>query len=418
MTRLWVVAMLLVAAGACTRSSGGMAPVDWEGGPAYYAAFPAASAAGWTSPDFFPVGVWYESLQSPGDVALDRAAGLNTYVELTGNSDLSLLAGTGMSALVTRRPGAGAETVGWLLNDEVDMWAGPGRGAWSGRYPGQGDICSPAASRCGYTVLDTLAAELPTGDGRLRYANFGKGVMFWQSDAEAAGFVNGYTSAVSADVYWYTDPNVCRSASEGPRRGVDATTCRRAANYGLTMDRVRALDAADGSRQPVWAFVEVGHPFSEADAPTVTGAQVAGAVVNSLIHQARGIVYFNHSFGGPCQTQHVLRDACGDAVRPAVTAVNRLIADLAPVLNTRSYAWRFNPRLDTMLKAHGGAHYVFAMPGRTGGTGRQRLVLPPALAGAGEVEVLNESRRLPVSGGAFSDTFDAEHSYHVYRITA
>ena len=40
----------------------------------------------------------------------------------------------------------------------------------------------------------------------MRYANYGKGVIFWQSDADAAAFVNGYTDIVSADIYWYTDP--------------------------------------------------------------------------------------------------------------------------------------------------------------------------------------------------------------------
>ena len=85
--------------------------------------------------------------------------------------------------------------------------------------------------------------------------------------------------------------------------------------------------------KPVWAFVEVGHPFTENDAPTITGPEIRAAVWSSLIHGARGIIYFNHSFGGTCPTQHILRDPCGDEVKPWVTAVNRQIAGLAPVLN-------------------------------------------------------------------------------------
>ncbi|MFI5937434.1 DUF4082 domain-containing protein [Actinoplanes sp. NPDC051494] len=391
-------------------------PIPWEGGPEYYATFPVGKAASWTDPDFFPIGVWYEGVQAQEDVDKDKAAGLNTYVMLTADSDMGLIERAGMHAMTAdRRPDSGAETTAWIINDEVDMWAGAGAGKWTGKYPGEGDVCASGKTDCGFDVMTRLSAGLPSGDGRMRYANFGKGVMFWQSDADASKFVNGYTTVVSNDIYWYTDPNVCYSASEGPRLGITASTCRRAANYGLTMDRMREIDAMDGRRQPVYAFVEVGHPFEQSTAPTITPEQTAGAVVNSLIHEARGVLYFNHNFGGPCVSQHVLRDACGDAVRPVVTELNRRVTSLAPVLNSPSYEWRFADGLDTMLKAHDGSYYVFAMPGRTGGTGEQKLTLPLGLSGT-EAEVLFENRKLPITMGAFTDTFAEEFSYHVYRI--
>jgi hypothetical protein len=384
-----------------------MTRVSWEGGPEYYAKFAKAKAAGWADPGFFPIGVWYEGVHGPEDVAKDKAAGLNTYVMLTGDSNMELVERGGMHAMTTEsRKDTGDETTAWILNDEIDIW--------SGKYPGEGDICSKGRS-CGYDVMRQLSRKLPANDGRMRYANFGKGVMFWQTDEEAAKFVNEYTTAVSNDIYWYTDPNVCSSGSEGPSLGVEKDSCRRAANYGLTMDRMRDLDKTDGKIQPVYAFVEVGHPFSEADAPTINGDQIAGAVVNSLIHEARGVLYFNHNFGGPCISQHVLRDACGAAVRPAVTELNRRITSLARVLNTQSYQWSFNSDLDTMLKAHDGSYYVFAMPGRSGGTGEQTLNLPTELS-AKSAEVLFENRSVPVQGGSITDTFDKEFSYHIYRI--
>ncbi|WP_199442690.1 hypothetical protein [Umezawaea beigongshangensis] len=392
-------------------------PVPWEGGPAYYRAFPAAEAAGWADPAFFPRAVWFESVVDRAGVDLDRAAGLNTYVELTADSDLDLVRAAGMFAVPSAgHAGVGPETVGWLVADEPDMWAGPGAGEWTGNYPGQGEICAPVTAKCGYTVLDRVRDRLPKDDGRLRYANFGKGVMFWESDSEAGPFLNGRTDLTSADVYWYTDPNVCDSPSEGPLMGIGAAHCRRAANYGTTMDRMRKLDADDGHLQPLWAFVEVGHPFTEHDAPTITGDQLAGAVVNSLIHEARGIVYFNHSFGGPCVSQHVLRDSCGAAVRPSVTRVNEQIAHLAPVLNTQSHRWEFNGALDTMLKEHDGSRYVFAMLKRRTAPGTHVLTLPPDTRGS-TAEVLFENRTVPVVDGTITDELAAESSYHVYKIT-
>ncbi|MCM4084868.1 hypothetical protein [Paractinoplanes hotanensis] len=403
------------SAAAAESGAPAMTRVPWEGGPSYYAQFAKVKAAGWDDPGFFPIGVWYEGVHSAEDVAKDKGAGLNTYVMVTADSKVNLIERAGMHAMTSEsRPDSGAETTAWILNDEVDMWGGAGDGAWSGKYPGEGEICTRSKS-CGYDIMRKLSGELPADDGRMRYANFGKGVMFWQTDDEAAKFVNEYTSAVSNDIYWYTDPNVCSSGSEGPSLGVEEDSCRRAANYGLTMDRMRELDAADGKRQPVYAFIEVGHPFTEDDAPTINAGQIAGAVVNSLIHEARGILYFNHNFGGPCISQHVLRDACGKAVRPAVTELNRRITSLAEVLNTQSYRWAFNPDLDTMLKAHDGSFYLFAMPGRSGGTGEQKLELPTELAAA-SAEVLFENRSVPIHDGSITDTFAKEFSYHIYRI--
>ncbi|GLY05272.1 MULTISPECIES: hypothetical protein [Actinoplanes] len=389
--------------------------VAWEGGPSYYSRF--AKAKDWDDPDFFPIGVWYEGVYTQEELDRDKAVGLNTYVMLTKDSDLDLIERNGMHAMTgDARADSGDETTAWIINDEVDMWGGAGTGTWTGKYPGEGHPCTSGQYDCGFDVMKRLSAELPTGDGRMRYANFGKGVVFWQGDDAAGRFVNDWTTVVSNDVYWYTDPNVCYSASEGPAIGVPENACRRSANYGLTMDRMRELDARDGKRQPIYAFVEVGRPFEDATAPTITRDQIAGAVVNSLIHEARGILYFNHNFSGDCVSQHVLRDACGAAVRPAVTELNRRITGLAPVLNTQSYAWRFNPRLDTMLKEHDGSYYVFAMPSRFGGTGEQRLTLPGGVA-ATNATVLFEDRTVSIENGAIIDTFAEEYSYHIYKIS-
>lgn len=381
--------------------------VPWEGGPAYYGRFPVAAEAGWTDPGFFPIGVWFESVLTQDDVDLDKAAGLNTYVELTEGSDMSLVRDNGMFAMISKQiDGYGKETVGWLLNDEVDMWTEGGDARWTGNHPSEGEVCDPPDAGCGYTVMRTLSDRLPDADGRMRYMNYGKGVMMWLPDAEAEHFVNQYTDLVSTDIYWYTDPNICEEAQNF--LNVPPEQCRLAASYGSTVDRTRELDAQDDRRQPVLAFVQVGWPGKP--------EQVAGAVMNSLIHEARGIIYFNHNFEGPCISQHVLRDECGAAVRPTVTEVNRRITELAPVLNTQSYRHSFNPALDTMLKEHEGSFYLFAMLGRGSATGEYVFTMPEGLHGAA-VEVLYENRGLPIRESRFTDSFAAEYDYHIYKIT-
>ena len=162
--------------------------------------------------------------------------------------------------------------------------------------------------------------------------------------------------------------------------------------------------------------MELGWPGSNG-LRSITGDEVAGAVMNSLIHEARGVIYFNHSFAGPCPTQHVLREPCAQGIRTVVTELNRRIRTLAPVLNTQSYVHTFAPGLDTMLKNLDGSSYVFAMPKAGAQPGPRTLRLPEALASASSVEVLFENRTLPVKDGGFTDSFERENTYHVYKVT-
>lgn len=408
-----VTVAILVA--SCSGSSGGQQPGSTyslravDGGADYYGRFSPSLPS---DSSFFPIGVWLESVVDESGWPVDKGAGVNTYVEPTANSDLSTIARVGMYAL-TSRTDAGAN--GRVTSDEVDMWAGPGSDGWTGNYPGQGDICIPASGRCGYTVMETLAQS--SDRNRLTYTNYGKGVLFWETDAEAARFVNDYQDVVSADAYWFTDPYICGPGEGGGllAGGLPLTEdrCRQASNYGATVDRVRSLVEPAGSK-PVWSFVELGHPFTEAEAPTITPRQVVGAVWSSILHGARGIVYFNHSFGGSCQTQHVLRD-CGPEMQQTLQQVNGTVTALAPVLNAPFVDGLVtpDPRLDVMAKYYQDELYVLAMP----------LSGPLSDAGVNvgcttsdTVEVVGENRTVPMSGGRFVDSFYDGSTMHVYKV--
>ena len=331
-------------------------PVD--GGPDYFAKYPNSLP---TDPAYFPVGVWLESLVEPTDAPKDRLVGINLYVDLTGSSDITHATKEGMRALTSIPM---PQAAGWMLSDEVDMWAGAGDAPWTGNWPGIGPICTPENQSCGYSVQRQLRKAVPAG--ALVYTNYGKGVTFWETNEQAAVFVNEFQDVVSADNYWFTDPYICGPSEGGAVFAAGAQLapekCRLAANYGWTVDRVRSLVTPAASK-PVWSFVEVGHPFTQADAPTITGPEIRAAVWSSLIHGARGIVYFNHNFGGDCQTQHVLRGPCGDAVRPWVTDVNAQIARLAPVLNAPflDNALSHGEGIDAAVKVHDGSSVC---PGR------------------------------------------------------
>jgi hypothetical protein len=382
-----------------------------DGGPGFYGRFENSLPA---APEYFPLGVWLESVVEADNVRKDKAVGLNTYVDLTANSNLDLLRPAGVHAVTSGRSPASS---GHVLADEADMWAGPGSAEWTGKWPGQGEVCNPAGAPCGYSVQRTLSATIH--NKTLEYANYGKGVSFWESDQEASVFVNEFQDVVSVDNYWFTDPNICGQYEGGAKLGggrkLTDPECRLAANYGWTVDRVRSLIRPSGSK-PVWALVEVGHPSTENLAPSITGPEIRAAVWSSLIHGARGIVYFNHSFGGPCLSFHILREPCGDVIRPWVTAVNAQITALAPVLNAPFLdgALAHGAGVDAAVKVHGGALYVFAGSAQAGA--QQAEFTLGCLPAAVTATVLDENRTVTISNGTFRDAFADGNAVHLYRI--
>jgi hypothetical protein len=382
------------------RTSRGSVPMlrPVDGGLGYYDRFSNALPG---KASYFPIGVWFESVVSRRDINMDRDVGLNTYVVLTGNSNLALVRRSGMKAFLQHGEwapdrGAGSQTAGWELRDEIDMQMSPD---------------------AGYAELQRIKGSLPA-DGRLRYNNFGKGVLFWENNFEAGRYVNA-VDLPSTDIYWFSDNNVC-GISEGGRllaagrRALTDTECHRASNYGAQVRRVRRLVSPRGSK-PVWTFVELGHPMSQDHWPSITPPQIRAAVWHSIIAGARGIIYFNHSFGGRCQTQHALRDPCYASVRATVKGTNRQIKALAPVLNAPfvTSRWTHSPATKAMVKWHGGHFYVFAGAAEnTSSTGSFSI----RCVGSATARVLGENRRIPIRRGSFIDSFVDGNAVHIYRI--
>ena len=211
-------------------------PID--GGADYYGTFENSLPV---TPDFFPLAVWFARVSSPEEADADRALGLNTYVELTDDSNIRAIRDTGLFALPSR---ADPLMAGQLTTDEADMWAGAGDAPWTGRMPGDGPICTPEDAACGYTVMSTLSDEI--APDILAYTNYGKGVTFWETREAAQRFVNDFQDVVSADNYWFTDESICQANEGGVlrtngRTDLSPAECHLAANYGVTTRHVRSL---------------------------------------------------------------------------------------------------------------------------------------------------------------------------------
>jgi hypothetical protein len=374
-----------------------------DGGTGYYGRFTSALP---DSPGFFPVSGWLRPVHNQNQVDLYKELGLNVFVGLE-NPELtqeSLLRSNGLKAIIqsderTRFNDIGSsETAGWFLYDEIDMCCGP---------PG-------FDGGNGYDMLDDVLAGLPR-DGRLRYNNYGKGVLEWQSDADAARFINGrngansYQQVVATDLYWFTDPN----ALSNPRYGFGSS-------YGDDVRKVRRLDAMDGARMPVWHVVELGWPFTEGAAAGgrhILPDEIRSAVWHVIIAGARGIVYFDHNFGPGTPGSIILRQGYAEN-RAMAKSVNAQIKALAPVLNSpfvtsgHSASDTMDGAVRYMVKWSRGKFYVFAGADRGGGTATFSI---PCVGDATAV-VEGESRSIPVNGGSFTDSFANKNSVHIYRI--
>ena len=403
------------------------------------------------SRSYFPIGVWGAYAQDPANLDKDKAAGVNLYVWPADTSySLQSFAANGMKALLTEDwysvPGMGTApaNAGYVLGDEVDMTLGPG---------------------AGYTEMQNRVNRAPH-DGRLKYMGYGKGVLFWETDQEAQQFVNNYEDIVAADAYWFTDPDVHDQSQGGEFLGVhrDLTSSetRRASNYGRTIDRLRYLDGLDGVHKPVWGIVELGWPFTETAAQggrTIAPAEMRAATWQSIIAGARGINYFNHSFGGPCKTHHIDREpTCYTAIQAELTKLNSQIRQLAPMLNSPTVSSGWSQRRGTTAlvkwvkakkqscksnrkkckkakkkKAAGanekrcnankkkgcrkvvtGKGNLFLFAGSAGSSVNGRFTLP--CVGRTDATAVGENRTVPVRHGTFRDRFANGNAIHIYRV--
>lgn len=423
--------------GAVAGSALDLPRVPWEGGPAYYRQFAATAGTEWTSPSFFPITYWGAYVNERGKILNDAALGINSFSEIyapDAANSARWMREAGIWNLGYDPGGAGAEHVGHMLPDEADMWAGYGSARWTGRYGFQSGVCDQPNVGCAPDMFRTLESRRSASDGRLRYYNAGKAATMWQSRDIGARFINGETwpvSMASTSLYFYTDGNLHGGDPALPGEattffGVPRDQIRRAANYGeLAMTRLRELDARDGRLQPLSALVELGQQTgttsrSAFEFSPMTPDRIEGAVWSSLIHEARGVTYFSHAFGAQPTSDalnHPPGDAHYDAVKSRVRTINAQVTALAPILNTQSYQWTFNPGVSTMLKEYRGSYYVFAMQKRSAATaGTFTFTLPAGMPRNGSVEVVNEGRSLPLVDGRFTDSFAHEFSHHTYRI--
>ncbi|ADX75038.1 hypothetical protein Asphe3_39500 [Pseudarthrobacter phenanthrenivorans Sphe3] len=388
-------------AGSSISSIRNLPKVPWEGGPAYWNRFPKAAAAGWNDPSFFPISVF---MGKPEHAPQLKALGINTYMGAEHDgSPLSEVTGSGLFVLPqdewsTAEVGQDPRAVGWFVSDECDIGLG----------------CSGLDAAANLLDQQQKVDRIRgLKDGRFTMANYSNGVLdtYWAQGSMAE--LMKVVDVASVDKYAYTSPFVDDQLAHSPHwpNGAEPAT---SGAYGWLVDRMRSYQDPVGAH-PNWIFIEAARPLLLEDGSlTISLEQMEGAAWSAIIHEARGLAYFQHNNGTTCGFYSLVE--CDADRLKGIRAINAGIQALAPVLNTQSYQYSFNTTTDTMLKEFEGSAYIFAGIGLTHSPGQKTFTLPAGVT-ASAVEVVGENRTLDVADGAFTDNFEAEYSHHTYKFS-
>jgi hypothetical protein len=438
-----------------------------SGGADYYANISPGSA--WMDQHIL-LGAWEEEPLTGAEVREDVAMGNNIYWNLASSPtqldcggpcrvDFNVIRENGMHASapdVTKN--SGSETVAYEGTDEPDMNFGPGSNGWNSKDPYNSAACIPAGSQCGYTVAKFFDAGGPESDGSPGYPigkkpitqGYGKGVLFWETNSQAAQFMK-YSDTLSADSYWMSDPSLA-VASQGacallPRNsgqcdngeGKGLSDAQRAltANYAYNVTRLEELEAVVGVSKPILVDVETGCPFTSTPAQCIGPAGSVSAAWHALIAGARGIIWFQHNFSGPCidfstfydgstpqSSKYNCQQTPGVTLHDVVKSVsgfNHEVASLNGALLSPfavNYVNVGSADVSVMAKDDNGAFYVFAASGKPAEPPAANQLVRFKLASdyTGPITVVDEHRILHAVNGVFTDKFVNSDSVHIYRI--
>jgi len=354
--------------------------------------------APWSDPGYFPIAVW---TQAPTNAARYRQAGINTYVSLwkgPTEADLKILKREKMWVVCEQneaglRQLADSTIIAWMHQDEPDNAQSRGaRFGWSSPIP-------PEKIVADYKKMKAADSTRPV------LLNLGQGVAWdgWYGRGTRNNHPEDYPKYLagcdiaSFDIYPATH-----------------TSKAVAGNLWYVARGVERLTQWTEGRKPVWTCIEAARIDNPKRKPTPQ--EIRCEVWMSLIHGSRGLIYFVHQFKPKFIEAALLQDA---ELLPAVTELNRQIAELAPVLNSPTLrdaatVQSKNPAapIAVMVKRHEGTTYLFAVAMRNETTTATFTL--QQMAGEKTVEVLGENRSLAAKDGSFTDRF-APWEVHLYR---
>jgi hypothetical protein len=351
-----------------------------------------------TGDAWFPIGVW---LQDPKNATRFQEAGINLYIGLWKGptvTQLDRLRDVGMPVICAQNDYALAHLdnpmiVGWMHDDEPDNAQALPNGK------GYGPPVPPETVKRDYDRMrqadPTRPVLLNLGQGVAWDDYIGRGVRRNHPE-DYPSYVEG-ADIVSFDIYPAVhDHPAVAGKLEFVARGVERLT------------------SWAGTNRTVWNCIECTRISNPTTKPTP--AQVRSEVWMALIRGSRGLIYFVHQFQPSFREAALLDDP---EMLAAVTAINRQIRELAPVLNSPSIPDGVTVRPSVvgtpvawMRKRHQNIDYLFAV--NLSPTRIRAAWEVSAWRESGTLEVLGESQTLHPKNGAWEDTL-GPYGVRLYR---
>lgn len=342
------------------------------------------ATAPFNDPNFFPLSVW---IQAPHRAWKLRKAGVNMFIgQWKGPTEqqLQTLKKAGMYVIADQtkpalKPEYRSIMRGWLMHDEPDNSQKLSVGV------GYGPPIPPQEVGEEYCKLMQKAGDRPA------LLPLGMGVAWegWHGRGMRSGHLEDYPRyAKHGDILTF---NIYPTASRIKQ------IYRRIELIGVGTARMKRW-AKDG--QKVWAVIGVTAIGDPKRAPSP--ADIKSQVWMALVHGADGIVYF--------MTQFVPKfDQAAIFKRPkalaAFTAQNKLIQELAPVLNSptvRGGVTSSTKDVSVMAKSFGGARYVFAVSKKNQPL-RATLTLGKSAKSATRLD--RDRKQVPIKGRTIEEDF-------------
>ena len=382
-----VTAISFLAAGMGTAWSqdSPKGPPKWSHGPP-------------ESEDYFPIAVW---LQNPRNASKFKNAGINLYVGLwkgPNEEQLATLTKAGMPVIRAQNAFALRQKdnpiiVGWMHGDEPDNAQSLGKGR------GYGPPILPEVIVRDYERMraadPTRPVLLNLGQGVAWDNYIGRGVRRNHPE-DYPEYITGCDVA-SFDIY----PAVHKSPEVAGKLEFVARGVERLVKWS-------------GEDRPVWNCIECTHIGNPRIEPTPD--QVRSEVWMALIRGSRGLIYFVHQFKPTFREAALLDDP---EMLAAVTAINRQIRELAPVLNRPSVREGIevkssakDAQIAWMLKRSAEAIHLFAV--NLANVATEATFTVAAIPPEATVEVLGESRTVSLKEGRFDDSFKP-YGVHLYK---
>ena len=374
-------------------------------------------------PNFFPVAVW---LQGPKLASKYKAAGINCYIGLwkgPTEGHLTELKKHNMPVICSQNDVALNSSnkdiiIAYMHGDEPDnaqkfkkYWKGDKNKIKEGwpeiyakldlankPYKAYGPSIPPKWIIKDYKELKKKDSSKPI------MLNLGQGVAWpgWGGRGERTGKLEDYPEYIKgSDVVSFDIYPACHSSKDV------------AGNLWYVAQGVENLMKwTDGGKKPVWSCIEctrISHPQGKMATPE----QVKTEVWMAITEGATGLIYFVHEFK-PKFNSHAVLD--NSKMLAGVTAINKEIKELAPVLNspTKKGMATVNSEspINLMVKKYKGSTYLFTV-----GMRPQATVANFAVKGMKDAtaEVIGENRTIAVKNGKFKDEFKP-YAVHLYKI--